>query len=122
MEQTQPCPPSPTQSLLGDPEGPLRTCSRRKLVFPNRKAASASAQGASEDSDLNPGQSLRTPSSPQAPQQEFNSVSLALILHKFFQTAASGKEVNRFMFLTQTLNQSLKLRMETYSHSMATYP
>lgn len=94
MEQTQPCPPSPSQSLLVEPEGPHRTCSRRKLLFPNRKTASASAQGASEDPDLDPGESPRTSGSPPAPQQEVR--------------ASRG----RFTFLTATMS------VETNSHSV----
>ncbi|XP_044077125.1 BRCA1-A complex subunit RAP80 isoform X6 [Siniperca chuatsi] len=58
--QTQPCPPSQSQSLLADAGASLRLCSRRKLLYSNRKMASAIAQGASEDgctpeTDPNPG-------------------------------------------------------------------
>ncbi|XP_042354636.1 BRCA1-A complex subunit RAP80 isoform X3 [Plectropomus leopardus] len=45
VSQTQPC----SQSLLADAEASLRICSRRKLLYSNRKKASANEQGASED-------------------------------------------------------------------------
>ncbi|KAM9348562.1 uncharacterized protein uimc1 [Symphorus nematophorus] len=47
VSQTQPCPPSQSQSLLADPEASLRTCSRRKLLYSNGKPDIN--QGGSED-------------------------------------------------------------------------
>ncbi|XP_035522434.1 BRCA1-A complex subunit RAP80 isoform X3 [Morone saxatilis] len=58
--QTQPCPPSQSQSLLTDAEASLRICSRRKLLYSNGKPVSVVDQGASEvgctpETDLNTG-------------------------------------------------------------------
>ncbi|XP_037604648.1 BRCA1-A complex subunit RAP80 isoform X3 [Sebastes umbrosus] len=49
VSQTQPCPPSQSQSLLSDAEASLRFYSRRKLLYSNRKMASAVNHGASGD-------------------------------------------------------------------------
>ncbi|XP_029303348.1 BRCA1-A complex subunit RAP80 isoform X3 [Cottoperca gobio] len=49
VSQTQPCPPSQSPSPLNDAEASLRLCSRRKLLYSNRKFACAVSQGASED-------------------------------------------------------------------------
>ncbi|XP_051256350.1 BRCA1-A complex subunit RAP80 [Dicentrarchus labrax] len=58
--QTQPCPPSQSQSLVTDAEASLRICSRRKLLYSNGKPVSVVDQGASEvvctpETDLNTG-------------------------------------------------------------------
>ncbi|KAI3373906.1 hypothetical protein L3Q82_022473 [Scortum barcoo] len=63
--QTQPCPPSQSQNPLADPETSLRLCSRRKLLYPNRKTTStidkaASGVGCTPETDLNRGESLNT--------------------------------------------------------------
>lgn len=66
ISQTQPCPPSQSQSLLTDAGASPRICPRRKLLYSNGKPTSSIDQGASEDSctpgtDQNQGRSLRTP-------------------------------------------------------------
>ncbi|XP_063750809.1 uncharacterized protein uimc1 isoform X1 [Eleginops maclovinus] len=48
VSQTKPCPASQSH-LLDDAEASLGVCSRRKLLYSNRKAASAIDQGASAD-------------------------------------------------------------------------
>ncbi|CAJ1063288.1 BRCA1-A complex subunit RAP80 isoform X2 [Xyrichtys novacula] len=53
VSQTQPCPPFESQSLLSDPDAPLRLCSRRKLSYSNRKQASE--VGTWQETDLNGG-------------------------------------------------------------------
>lgn len=65
VSQTQPCPPSHSQSLLADAEASRRLCSRRRLLYSNKKSASSIDQGAAEDgcaaeTDLNRGESLKT--------------------------------------------------------------
>lgn len=62
--QTQPCPPSQSQSLLTDAEASLRLGSRRKLMYSNGRKTSAINQGALEDgsppeTDVNQGESLK---------------------------------------------------------------
>ncbi|XP_044226418.1 BRCA1-A complex subunit RAP80 isoform X1 [Thunnus albacares] len=44
VSQTQPCPPSQSQSLLPEAEASLRLCSRRKLSYSNGETASASEE------------------------------------------------------------------------------
>lgn len=56
--QTQPCPPSQSQNPLTDIETSLRLCSRRKLLYPNRKTVStidkaASGVSCTPETDLN---------------------------------------------------------------------
>ncbi|XP_034539259.1 uncharacterized protein uimc1 isoform X3 [Notolabrus celidotus] len=53
VSQTQPCPSFQSQNMPSDAESQLRLCSRRKLLYSNRKQASG--DGCSPEPDLNGG-------------------------------------------------------------------